>query len=884
MALISLVGGGTLSLNAQEVTLDFTTNTWGLPTSKNTNGASYTDSTTGLTVTFGASDKGFSFNKNYTIMGQTGATLSLPAFDFDVEKIEVVGNTGASAKAKQNIFVGDVAVSTETTGVTGTNTYEIASDYQAAGNIYTLKVTSKHNTQITKINIYKKASAGDVSAPIFSVENGTTFETDFNLTLSCETEGAAIYYTTDGTTPSAESTLYTSAGIDINATTTVKAIAIKDGQSSSVVSATYTKVVTYDNIAALKAAAVDGGTYKVKLDNAVVTYVNGSKVYFQDATAGLYLFNSSHGLTAGQLLNGTATVTYSVYNNLNEITSLSGVTATDGGTVSATVLTAEELLANPAKYESMLVKIEGATVTTAFTTSNRNGVIEKDGSTINLYNAVSGTTFDDMIEGNTVNVTGYPGYYKTTFQVNVYEGGIVADGETTVVADPVISPESQTFSESFTATITCATEGATIYYTLDGTDPTTSDTKQAYTEAITIPTATTTLKAYAEKDGVQSDVVTATYTYKEPVAPAEGTYTYVKVTDEADLAAGATYIVVNEDNNVAMGYFTNDKRVPATVTVSDGVINLDATSVAVEAGEKNKVYEFILGGETGAWTFQDAADNTYVTGENKKLASSSTVTDNSTATISFNSLGNATIKFGSYQLKYNDSSSTNKMFRTYSTSTGKVVQLYRKVGQVSITAAGYATLYTDQAYVMPTNLTGATVSGEDANYSNLLIDYKYAAGATVPAKTPLVLKGEEGTYYYSILSGNTDAAETPANNVLYGSTTDVTTTGDAANGTQSFYKLSYDSNGENLGFYWGAEDGAAFTSKGGKCYLAVPQTSALSQKRGFSFTEIENKVTGINAVNVDTENAAVYTLDGRRVKNATVKGIYIIGGKKHIVK
>lgn len=885
MALVSLVGGGSATLSAQEVTLDFSTNTWGLPTSNNKSSASYTDTTTGYTVSFGSSNNGFKFNKEYVIMGKKGATLSLPAFTFDVEKIEVVGKTGASSSTKQNIYVGSTAVSTETTGVTGTNVYEIAADYQAAGNVYTLQVTSAHNSQITKILIYKKESAGDVSAPTFSVASGTSFEDNLHLTLSSETEGASIYYTTDGTTPSAESTLYTEAGIDITATTTVKAIAVKDGVSSSVASATYTKVTTYADLAALKAAAVSGGTYNVTLNNAVVTFVNGSNAYIQDATAGILYYSSGHGLTAGQVLNGTATVAYTVYNGLNEITSMTGATATDGGTVTATTLTAAELLANPAKYESMLVKVEGVSVTTAFTSSSRAGAVEKDGSTINLYNAVSGTTFADMIEGNTVNVTGYPGYYNTTFQLNVYEGGIVGDGQTTVVAAPVISPDSQTFSESFSATITCTTSGATIYYTLDGSDPATATDRLTYTEAVTIPAATTTLKAVAELDGTQSDVVTATYTYKEPVAPAEGTCTYVKVTDEADLVAGATYIIVNEDNKVTMGTTGNKSRVPVAVTITDGVISVDAANVATEAGESDKVYEFILGGESGAWTFQDAADGTYLTGGKSDLGTSTTATSSTNATIDINSIKNSTIKFGSYQLKYN---ATAKMFRTYSGSTGVVVQLYRKVGALKVSAAGYVTLYTNDAFVMPEGVQGGNVKATNSDYTALEISYDYTAGTTVPARTPLLLKAEEGTYYYTLLSQNTDSpAELGALDVLYGSVTATTTTGNRVDGAESYryYKLSYDTNKENLGFYWGADNGAEFQSKAGLCYLAIPASNTQSQRRGFSLTEIENKATGINGAATEAAPAAaIYTLDGRRAASTKAKGIYIVGGKKVIVK
>ena len=70
------------------------------------------------------------------LFGQTNASLTLPAFSWKTTKIVVEGNSGASGSVIQNIFVGDNAVSTATTGATGTNTYEIAAENQAAGNVY----------------------------------------------------------------------------------------------------------------------------------------------------------------------------------------------------------------------------------------------------------------------------------------------------------------------------------------------------------------------------------------------------------------------------------------------------------------------------------------------------------------------------------------------------------------------------------------------------------------------------------------------------------------------------------------------------------------------------------------------------------------------------
>ena len=127
---------------------------WGFPTAYETEENTYTNDD-GKTITLSASN-GYKFDdtQNYFIMGKEGATLTLPAFDKPVTQIDVVGRTGASGKVTQNIFVGDDAVSTETKGATTTNEYEIDSEYQAAGNIYTLKVTNDNNTQFTSIVVH----------------------------------------------------------------------------------------------------------------------------------------------------------------------------------------------------------------------------------------------------------------------------------------------------------------------------------------------------------------------------------------------------------------------------------------------------------------------------------------------------------------------------------------------------------------------------------------------------------------------------------------------------------------------------------------------------------------------------------------------------------
>ena len=162
--LFTLGVGSVWGAEELQVTLDFTTNQWGLPngsSSKTTTVKTYTSGDYSIKLAGGGSGNGHYYNADgYLMLGKTSATLTLPAFDFTTTKIVVMGRNGASGSVEQNIFVGSTAVSTKTTGATGTNTYAISSSYQAAGNVYVLKVTSAHNTQITKIQIYGESTSG----------------------------------------------------------------------------------------------------------------------------------------------------------------------------------------------------------------------------------------------------------------------------------------------------------------------------------------------------------------------------------------------------------------------------------------------------------------------------------------------------------------------------------------------------------------------------------------------------------------------------------------------------------------------------------------------------------------------------------------------------
>jgi len=151
---VLVAGSGNLWADA-DVTYDFTGSDWTVSNGTLSNG----------TVSFtGAGGANFKMNSGYFMMGKSGAYLNFPTYTSAVEKIVITGRSGASASVGQNIYVEDVAVSTATTGAASANTYEIDSDYQAAGTQYTLKVTTAHNTQITKIEVYF-ASSSDPTTP-----------------------------------------------------------------------------------------------------------------------------------------------------------------------------------------------------------------------------------------------------------------------------------------------------------------------------------------------------------------------------------------------------------------------------------------------------------------------------------------------------------------------------------------------------------------------------------------------------------------------------------------------------------------------------------------------------------------------------------------------
>ncbi|MGN0208315.1 MAG: chitobiase/beta-hexosaminidase C-terminal domain-containing protein, partial [Paludibacteraceae bacterium] len=201
----------------------------------------------------------------------------------------------------------------------------------------------KQNRIATIAVTYEKVR---VAAPVLTAEDGKVaggvFVEAFELTMTCATEDATIFYTLDESDPKTSETVQTyTAAIIISETTTVRAIAKAGEEWSREATETYTKPVALTTMDEIFATATEAGknntvTKYVTFNDWIVTGVKGSNAYLTDGTKGLIIYTSSHGFVAGDMLSGTVSCDITQYNGNAEIkglkTSTTGLTVTQGGT------------------------------------------------------------------------------------------------------------------------------------------------------------------------------------------------------------------------------------------------------------------------------------------------------------------------------------------------------------------------------------------------------------------------------------------------------------------------------------------------------------------------------------------------------------------------
>ena len=218
-----------------------------------------------------------------TITANNGATINNVSFTINVDSKKA---TNGSVNAASTVSAGTLTIGDASTATTIT-------DINANEVTFTQGGTSGHVRIVTlTVNYSVSAEAPAVEAPVFSVEKGTYYN-PFNVEITAE-EGATVYYTTDGTEPTAESTEYTEA-IAVNefgTTTTIKAIAVVEGEWSNVASATYSLEVSAPDFSVkggvyTKLTGMNALKFTVETNGATILYNNrggspkteGSKTY-----------------------------------------------------------------------------------------------------------------------------------------------------------------------------------------------------------------------------------------------------------------------------------------------------------------------------------------------------------------------------------------------------------------------------------------------------------------------------------------------------------------------------------------------------------------------------------------------------------------------------
>lgn len=196
---------------------------------------------------------------------------------------------------------------------------------------------------------------------------------------------------------------------------------------------------------------------------------------------------------------------------------------------------------------------------------------------------------------------------------------------------------------------------------------------------------------------------------------------------------------------------------------------------------------------------------------------------------------------------------------------------------------GFGTYYNTVPYEMPEGMEGGVVT--DAKDGSLVVDYQYKAGSIVPAGVPLLIKSEAtGKFDVSIVAPTASTAK-PEKNLLYGAK-DVDEKGKTfvAGNDVKYFILSRDRNGQNLGFYYGAENGAPVSYQSPYAFLALPAETSQSIK-SFSLDGATTVIEGIPVSGI-VPATAIYTITGVKVSGSLdnlPSGIYIVDGKKFII-
>ena len=479
------------------------------------------------------------------LLGGTTPTAATPTFS----------PSGGTYTASQSVTISDSTPSATiyyttntTTPTTSSTVYSGAISVSATETLEAIAVASGvTNSAVGSATYTIQQSGGATATPTFSPAAGTYTATQ-SVTIADTTSGATIYYTTDGSTPTTSSTVYSGA-ISVSATETLEAIAVASGDTASAVAtAAYTinttssggTSVSYTNgFSSATGFTLDGGAtvtggalqltdggnnearaiwYSTPLNIQQFT----TDFTFQitpasaNSTDGMTFTIQNQGLSAQGGIGGglgyqgitpSVAVKFDTFNNAGEGVNSTGF-YTDGAapTVPATDLTPSGVNLHSGDVMDAHLTYDGTTLTLTLTDTVTNAVFTAS-DTINIPGTVGSNTAFIGFTGGTGGTTSTQNVLTWNYTPS-YSGS--STSSSTPAATPTFSPAAGTYTATQSVTIADTTSGATIYYTTDGTTPTTAST--VYSGPISV-SATETLEAIAVASGdTASAVATAAYT------------------------------------------------------------------------------------------------------------------------------------------------------------------------------------------------------------------------------------------------------------------------------------------------------------------------------------------------------------------------------------
>lgn len=237
----------------------------------------------------------------------------------------------------------------------------------------------------------------------------------------------------------------------------------------------------------------------------------------------------------------------------------------------------------------------------------------------------------------------------------------------------------------------------------------------------------------------------------------------------------------------------------------------------------------------------------------------------------------------------NATSQNNGQYR-FNRSNAEVKAVFEP--SITLATEGYGTYYNGTHDVtLPSGMKAYIVTAKTSGGTTGTLTYEEIADGdgdgttvkkTVPSGVAVMLKADASGNPWNLAMSATDIDNrTFGANLLHGSDAAATTTGGDV-----YYKLSYDTDGTNLGWYWGADGGAAFESGAHKAWLAVPSSAGA---RGYFGLPGDGGTTGIRPPltppTQEGNGCAWYSLDGRRlVGKPSAKGVYIHNGRKEVIR